>query len=210
MLISFILLVSAVHRYNERRTSSLLAILVTIPFTIITLVVRILAASIILGFHPSTWSVLVISGLSLGLLVVNLACRVKNSNKSNEEDDDGDDSAAACCASKVCTFVLFKLPRLLIKAVGNIFIPLGYGSDEILGQNVMHGSWQIGLNFLLCMICLGAGITTAVLHHVPNTYHGLEMAKMGMMVEIPETNVIVKTGSGMDIQVITRVDISDA
>ena len=34
-----------------------------------------------------------------------------------------------------------------------------------------------------------------------HTYHGLEMAKMGILVEIPETNVVLKTGSDMDIQV---------
>ena len=66
----------------------------------------------------------------------------------------------------------------------------------------MRGSLQIIGNYALTMTCLGVGLATAILHHVPNTYHGIEITKMGMLVEIPETNVVLRTGSGMDIQVL--------
>jgi len=211
MFLSFCLVVTAFHRYNERRTSTLLSILVTIPFTIITIAVRILGVAVILAFHPSKWSLLLLAGLSLSLLLLNLACKYNiNKQPQNKDEDEG---MAECCASTNCTFLLFKLPRLLLKAFGDIFIPLGYNSDPDLGQSAIRGSLQILGNYALTMGCLGVGLATAILHHVPNTYHGLEMAKMGMLVEIPETNVVVKTGSGMDIQVkmpATNVDLANS
>ena len=106
-----------------------------------------------------------------------------------------------CCASANCSFLLFKLPGLLLKAIVNIFLPLGCSSDPQLCQGPIRGSLQILGNYGLTMTWLGVGLALAILHHIPNTYHGLEMAKMGMLVEIPETNVVLKTGSGMDIQV---------
>ena len=36
---------------------------------------------------------------------------------------------------------------------------------------------------------------------VPNTYSGLEMASLGVQLEVPETEVLVKSLSGMDIKV---------
>lgn len=210
MFLSFCLVVTSVHRYNERRTSTLISILVTIPFTIITIAIRIVAVSVILAFHPSKWSILLLAVLSFALLLLNLACQANLAKypKSTPEDE----GMAECCASSNCTFLLFKLPRMLLKAVGDIFIPLGYDGDGELCQGLVRGSWQIVLNYAITMACLGVGLATAILHHVPNTYHGLEMTKMGMMVEIPETNVILRTGSGMDIQVkmpATNVDLAN-
>jgi len=45
---------------------------------------------------------------------------------------------------------------------------------------------------------------------VPNTYSGLEMASLGVQLEVPETEVLVKSLSGMDIKVrlpITHMDL---
>ena len=36
---------------------------------------------------------------------------------------------------------------------------------------------------------------------MPNTYSGLEMASLGVQLEVPETEVLVKSLSGMDIKV---------
>jgi len=60
------------------------------------------------------------------------------------------------------------------------------------------------------MAGLGAGLALSLLHRVPNTYQGLEMASIGVQLEVPETEVLVKSMSGMDIKVkmpITRMDL---
>ena len=194
MFLSFCLVVTAFHRFNERRTSTLLSILVTIPFTIITVLVRILGVAVILAFHPLQWSLLLLAGLSLSLLLLNLACQ--SNLIEHPPSKDKDEGMAECCASASCSFL-----SLLLKAIVNIFLPLGYSSDPQLCQGPIRGSLQILGNYGLTMSWLGVGLALAILHHIPNTYHGLEMAKMGMLVEIPETNVVLKTGSGMDIQV---------
>ena len=57
-------------------------------------------------------------------------------------------------------------------------------------------------NYVIVMVGLGLGLGFSLLHHVPNTYNGLDMAKIGVKLEIPETNL--KTSSGMEIKVRNR------
>ena len=144
MFLSFCLVVTAFHRFNERRTSTLLSILVTIPFTIITVFVRILGVAVILAFHPLQWSLLLLAGLILSLLVLNLACQSNLIEYPPSKDKD--EGMAECCASASCSFILFKLPCLLLKAIVNIFLPLGYSSQTwklwwILGTGFPVGFW---------------------------------------------------------------------
>ena len=59
-------------------------------------------------------------------------------------------------------------------------------------------------NYVIVMVGLGLGLGFSLLHHVPNTYNGLDMAKIGVNLEIPETNLVLRTASGMDIKVRNR------
>jgi len=212
MLLSLMMVVTGVHRYNERRTSTLLSILVTIPFTLITLTTRTAAVSVILAFHPAKWSLILFSILASVLLIFNLLCQA-NLTKDKQKKIEDESAMVDCWSNKKCSFFLHKVPRLFMKASADIFVPLGYDNDSQLGQGAVRGSWQIVLNYLIVMTSLGVGLATAVLYYVPNTYQGLEMTKMGMQVEIPETSVILRTGSGMDIEVkmpATNLDLANS
>ena len=160
MFLSFCLVVTAFHRFNERRTSTLLSILVTIPFTIITVLVRILGVAVILAFHPLQWSLLLLAGLSLSLLLLYLACQ--SNLIEHPPSKDKDEGMAECCASVSCSFL-----SLLLKAIVNIFLPLGYSSDAQLCQGPIRGSLQILGNYGLTMTWLGVGLALAILHHIP-------------------------------------------
>merc|ERR1719361_3281831 len=68
------LVVASVHRYNERQTSTVLAVLVSLPYTAITVLTRIIALAVIFSVYPVFWSAVLTAGLATSLLVLNLAC----------------------------------------------------------------------------------------------------------------------------------------
>ena len=50
----------------------------------------------------------------------------------------------------------------------------------------MRGGALLLANYLLVMAGLGAGLALSLLHRVPNTYQGLEMASIGVQVDAPQ------------------------
>ena len=93
------------------------------------------------------------------------------------------------------------IPKVLLQSVADTLIPLGYQEDNHLGIKKVRGGLQIILNYLVVNIGLLLGVSTAILHIMPSTIVGLEMNKMEMTVEIPETGLRVKSWSGAHIKV---------
>ena len=71
---------------------------------------------------------------------------------------------------------------LSIRAAASILHPLGYTGDPNLGQGRVRGGALLLANYLVVMAGLGAGLALSLLHRVPNTYQGLEMASIGVQV----------------------------
>ena len=97
------------------------------------------------------------------------------------------------------------IPKFLLQSVADTLIPLGYQEDNHLGIKKVRGGLQIILNYLVVNIGLLLGVSTAILHIMPSTIVGLEMNKMEMTVEIPETGLRVKSWSGAHIKVKIQV-----
>ena len=192
---------TGVHRFNERKTSTLVSILVSIPFTFITVLVRLSALSVIIAFMPQKYTLFLLLGIFSSLLVLNMIFTDYKDMcpRQNPHGDVG--TMLDCCVDKKCSHLFGYLPRLMLKAVADILVPLGYNNDTQLGHNPSRGSWLILTNYMIMMTGLGLGLWYSILHHVPNTYHGLNMAKNGLKVEIPDTNLILRTEYGMDIKV---------
>ena len=77
----------------------------------------------------------------------------------------------------------------------------------------MRGGALILLNYVVVMLGLSAGLATAVLYYAPNNYHGLVMKPMNLKVDIPETHVILRTGSGVDLKLkmpSTQLDLANS
>jgi len=150
--------------------------------------------------------------LTVGNLAAGLCCRVGTNPgaRSREEEEEGGVPAAVDCLGMRGSALLSQLPAQAIRAAASILHPLGYTSDPVLGQVRVRGGALLLANYLLVMAGLGAGLALSLLHRVPNTYQGLEMASIGVQLEVPETEVLVKSMSGMDIKVkmpITRMDL---
>ena len=204
LLFSFSLIVTGVHRYNERQTSTLVSVLVSIPFTIITIVARLAVLSVIIAFYPQRSTMLLLLGIFCSLLVSNILFLDFNKDFTFPNPQQDTPNRVNCCIGRKCSALFTCLPRLLVKTVADILIPLGYNNDRQLGQRPTRGSWLILTNYLIVMAGLGIGLGFSILHHVPNTYNGLDMAKIGVNLEIPETNLVLRTASGMDIKVRNR------
>ena len=90
---------------------------------------------------------------------------------------------------------------------------MGYNNDGGVDQSRVRGGLLVILNYILVMTGLGLGLATTVLYYVPNNYHGLVMGGMNLKVDIPETQVILRTGSGLDLKVkmaATQVDLANS
>ena len=77
----------------------------------------------------------------------------------------------------------------------------------------MRSGAVVSLNYALVTTCLIVGLTTTIRYYVPNNYHGLILSSMNLKLEIPETDVILKTGAGVDIKVkmpSTQLDLANA
>merc|ERR1719410_488114 len=154
----------SVHRYNERRTSSIVSVLVTIPFTLSTVVIRSLSIAIIISFYPVNWSIIMFSSLITGLLVTNAMCETANKTTAHTSDDNDHN----CC--KGLGRLLCKLPGKIIRAVVSIISPIGYNNDRQVDQASVHGGSLILLNYVLVMAAITAGLSTTVLYYIPNNY----------------------------------------
>ena len=185
MALSLLAVVTSVHRYNERQTSSLLT-LVTLPFTFTTTTVRILALALIISVYPILWSTVLIAGLGAALLVLNLLCVRQRQLEEKQE--------TSC--------LLMRLPALSLRALASIISPLGYNSDSQLNQTRVRGGLLILLNYFLVMLGLGVGLATSSYYYVPNIYQGITMSALDLKVKIPEMSLAVELSQGMDINVI--------
>ena len=185
MALSLLAVVTSVHRYNERQTSSLLT-LVTLPFTFTTTTVRILALALIISVYPVLWSTVLIAGLGAALLVLNLLCVRQRQLEEKQE--------TSC--------LLMRLPALSLRALASIISPLGYNSDSQLNQTRVRGGLLILLNYFLVMLGLGVGLATSSYYYVPNIYQGITMSALDLKVKIPEMSLAVELSQGMDINVI--------
>ena len=115
MTLSLVAVVTSVHRYNERQTSSILT-LVTLPFTFTTTTIRILSLAIIISVYPVVWSTVLTAGLAAALLVLNLVCSRHSRLREREE--------------KETTCLVLRLPGLILQSLASIISPLGYNSDR--------------------------------------------------------------------------------
>ena len=105
------------------------------------------------------------------------------------------------------------LPGRLVRAGLGLICPMGYNNDGGVDQAGVRGGLLVILNYVLVMTGLGLGLATTVLYYVPNNYHGLVMGGMNLKVDIPETQVILRTGSGLDLKVkmaATQVDLANS
>ena len=120
MMMSLVVVTMSLHRYNERLTSSIASVLVSLPHTVATVTVRCLALALILSFYPVLWSVSLVMCLVLGNMIVNAMCHIRT--KSEEEDE------ASCC--ECWKGVLCTLPKKIVKAVISIVSPMDYSYDR--------------------------------------------------------------------------------
>ena len=120
MTVSLLVLVASVHRYNERQTSTVLTVLLTLPYTATTILTRVTALAIILSVYPLFWSSVLGAGLVLALLVLNLACAQSRDEKEEGEEERG----------SLCSCLLSKLPSMIGRALASVLSPLGYNNDR--------------------------------------------------------------------------------
>ena len=86
----------------------------------------------------------------------------------------------------ICLRIFDRFFSIFNRAAASILHPLGYTSDPVLGQVRVRGGALLLANYLLVMAGLGAGLALSLLHRVPNTYQGLEMASIGVQVDAPQ------------------------
>ena len=106
-----------------------------------------------------------------------------------------------CCVSHRCYFLLSCIPKLALKSIADVIHPLGY----MLYTNIDGKHWKALLmilsNYVIVMMGLTGGLWYSVLHYIPTTYQGLNMAQNGLKVEIPDTDLVLRTEYGMKIKV---------
>ena len=130
MFLSLMMVVVSVHRYNERQTSSILAVLVSIPFTMSTVIIRSITLAIIISFYPLNWSLVLFSVMIVSLLVINAVCEAAADKHDDDDDEkvDDDGEERTCCA--VLSRMICSLPAKITRASVSIISPLGYNNDR--------------------------------------------------------------------------------
>ena len=129
----------------------MLACLVTIPFTASTIVVRILALGIISVFQPIGWRLILLLVLTVINLASGMACRpVLVTSQSRRQLEEL--SLIECWLGRKCSSLVRSIPRMALKAVAEVLIPLGYQEDQQLGCGKVRGAALIGLNYLVVMV----------------------------------------------------------
>ena len=128
MFLSLMMVVVSVHRYNERQTSSILAVLVSIPFTMSTVIIRSITLAIIISFYPLNWSLVLFSVMIVSLLVINAVCEAAADKHDDDEKVDDDGEERTCCA--VLSRMICSLPAKITRASVSIISPLGYNNDR--------------------------------------------------------------------------------
>ena len=122
MTVSLVLVVASVHRYNERQTSTVLAVLVSLPYTAITVLTRIIALAVIFSVYPVFWSAVLTAGLATSLLVLDLACAQPRDKEEEVNEVEFRGSPCSC--------LLSKLPSMIVRSLASIVSPLGYNNDR--------------------------------------------------------------------------------
>ena len=128
MFLSLMMVVVSVHRYNERQTSSILAVLVSIPFTMSTVIIRSITLAIIISFYPLNWSLVLFSVMIVSLLVINAVCEAAADKHDDDEKVDDDGEERTCCG--VLSRMICSLPAKITRASVSIISPLGYNNDR--------------------------------------------------------------------------------
>ena len=186
LLLSLVTATTSLHRYNEPRAGLLFSALVSLPFTLSSLVTRVCGLALLLATLPPDWAGLLLLSLALALAGVGgLVAPAPDSARRPASLG----SPPACLASSRCSLLLCRLPALTLRGAASLLAPLDYTA-----ASPVRGAATILLNYTVSWAGLGAGLAVSVLHFVPNTYHGLQLPSPGdFSLAIPQQEI--KSGS---------------
>ena len=114
-------------RYNERRSSSLLSVLVSLPMTTSTVFVRLAALIVILSFQSTRNSLILLAIITLLNLVLGLVAKVGGGRGGGEggkreEEEEGGVPAVLDCLGKRGSALLSTLLGLIMKYSQSVLI----------------------------------------------------------------------------------------
>ena len=196
---SLTLIFIGIHSFNERQTRCIVTSLVTVPFTVSTIMVRVFCLVIIISFQPLSWCLLLFLVLTIlntaGSMVLSLDSLSSTLETPSEEDK--------CFVPQTGVTAIKNLPKLILKSFARIVAPLGYQDDELLGvkATTSRGGVMILWNYVVVMVGLLLGVSTALLDHLPTTIEGLDFKGYEMSVEIPETTFKLSSWAGLHFKV---------
>ena len=119
LLLSLTSATFALHGFSERRAGPLLAAMVSLPFTAVTVAVRCLALATILALQPGGWVLILLTTLVTVTVVVRLVCTCLPLRPR---------PPSSCLLGPVAP-LLSSAPRALLTGVVEVLCPLGYTSD---------------------------------------------------------------------------------
>ena len=189
---SLLFLVTAVHRYNEGEASLVTAVLVTAPFTLVNLLTRLASLALLLAFLPA-----IQCGLLLILLTACLAvARLVLARAAPRPATTAPPEEPRCMAGRP----LCRLAGVAALAAAELLAPLGFPRSP-------HPVWALAVNCGVVGAGMGVGLGYCLAHHAPNRYTGLHSARPGLTLEIPQTDLVLRTAHGLDIAV--KVPLSE-
>lgn len=182
--ISFLNLLIAAYRYNERLTSRPVAILVGFPFIFSNLLFRVIAFSLLFSLFEPMWIVLCL-GILFGMSAISVQLssnyticgrlfRAVFGDKTVEDEKE------------------ISIFNSLLLSIGGVVMPVGYAGDVKMGHVTGRGWRLILVNAVGAVVILCTVVSTAIVQYVPNTFS--VKALVSTFLAMNEIEISVRTG----------------
>ena len=196
------MLIASLHHYNERDTDRILSSFITLPFTIVTVVLRLLCLSFILfesmsSFITVTVSITIINILS-NLYLLRKQISMSRSSKKLK----------CCCLGKCMSNILLKTKFIVLKSFLGIINPIGY-RDIVL--KFQQQKLLLITNYFIVMTFLLTGVASSINRILPLTLKSINILSLfsskpdigggtGALVKVSEAEVSVETREGITFE----------
>ena len=196
------MLIASLHHYNERDTDRILSSFITLPFTIVTVVLRLLCLSFILFESMSSFITVTVSITILNILSSLYLLRKQISMSRSSK------KLKCCCLGKCMSNILLKTKFIVLKSFLGIINPIGY-RDIVL--KFQQQKLLLITNYFIVMTFLLTGVASSINRILPLTLKSINILSLfsskpdigggtGALVKVSEAEVSVETREGITFE----------
>ena len=218
-LMSLFNVLRAASVFNERRTFTLLFVMIGYPYLLFTVLSRLLSLGIIVSFLDIWWTITLFIGLFLTNLSLYYVTRKEQRHRGRghrqvqlkpvrgdieeqiemrarmAEDGSITTSSTSSLRGKVTWWtrnkgwITKKLPKISLLSVCSSIIPVAYTNDLRSHHPQIKGGLFILLNYLFNTLWIGLALGFTIVNDVPNTIHGVSFPQPSLKLKVPDSKV---------------------